>query len=391
MAAETSVKTLAGRFYLDGQPVSIGTVDGYISQIRRHDKVADAQLSDVFIAPGLIDNQVNGYGSVGFTAPGLTVEGVRTATRALQKEGVTSYLPTVITASPDRLLQNFAILARAVCEPDIALAVPGFHLEGPYISPEQGFRGAHNEKWIRPPNWQEFRAINAAAGGRILQVTVAPEIEGAVPFIRNCVEQGIVVALGHHNGSADAIRRAVDAGAVISTHLGNACANLIDRHENPLWPQLADDRLMASVIVDGLHLRPEEVRVFFKVKGPERVVLISDVTEFAGLPPGEYAWDDRKVVVTPEGKIVYAEQNVLAGASFPITKGIGNIMRFTGCSLADAIGMATRNPARLNGLHDRGEIQVGKRADLVLFTLKDAKLVIQKTIIGGRVVYEKLN
>ena len=120
--------------------------------------------------------------------------------------------------------------------------------------------------------------------------------------------------------------------------------------------------LMAGLIVDGFHLRPEEVQTFYKVKGPERVILTSDVTKLAGMPPGEYTWDEKTVVLTPEGVIRYPAQNVLAGAAAPIITGVANIMRFTQCSLADAIHMASRNPARLHGLDDRGEIRPGRRA-----------------------------
>jgi len=385
--ADRTATKVEGLFYLDGKPVSIKIVDGHISRVTHKNKLDDPRLSDVYIAPGLIDNQVNGYISVGFSSPGLTVEGVRKATHALWKVGVTTYLPTVITSSHERLMENFAVLAQAIHEPDIELSVPGFHLEGPYISPEDGYRGAHNKSWVRPPDWQEFLAVNEAAEHKILQVTLAPEIEEAIDFIHHCVDRGIIVGLGHHNAPAEILKQACDAGAAISTHLGNGCANMIHRHDNPLWPQLAEDRLMASIIVDGFHLRPEEVQVFYKVKGPERTVLTSDMAKLAGMPPGEYSYDGRDVVLTPEGMIKFPAQNVLAGASLPISTGVGNVMRFTGCSLADAIHMASRNPARLYSLSDRGEIKVGKRADLILFSLKDGVLSIKKTIIAGKEVY----
>ena len=240
---------------------------------------------------------------------------------------------------------------------------------------------------MRPPDWEEFLEINKVADHKILQVTLAPEIDGAMKFIQNCVQQGIVVALGHHNGSAKQIKQAIDAGASIATHLGNGCANMIHRHKNPLWPQLADDRFIASIICDGFHLRPEEVQVFYKAKGVERIVITSDVTKLAGMPPGEYSYDGRDVVLTPEGCIKFPAQNVLAGAASPISKGVGNIIKFTNCSLADAIHMATRNPARLYGFKDRGEIKPGKRADLILFTMDKGVMSIKKTIIAGKVVY----
>jgi len=385
--ADMRVNKVEGLFYLDNTPVTIEIVDGKISKIIRKDSISDLALADLYVAPGLIDNQINGYVTVGFASAGLTVEGVRKATHALWKAGVTTYLPTVVTSSHERLIENFSVLAKATHEPDIGKSLPGFHLEGPYISPIDGYRGAHNKQWVRPPDWEEFLEINKVADHKILQVTLAPEIDGAMKFIQNCVQQGIVVALGHHNGSAKQIKQAIDAGASISTHLGNGCANMIHRHNNPLWPQLADDRFIASIICDGFHLRPEEVQVFYKAKGVERIVITSDVTKLAGMPPGEYSYDGRDVVLTPEGCIKFPAQNVLAGAASPISKGVGNIIKFTNCSLADAIHMATRNPARLYGFKDRGEIKPGKRADLILFTMDKGVMSIKKTIIAGKVVY----
>jgi len=382
-----AVNKVEGLFYLDGTPVAIEITGTKITRVTRMDHSNAGSVPEVYIAPGLIDNQVNGYVTIGFSSPGLTEEGVVKATQALWRVGVTTYLPTVITTTHERLMENFAVLARATHNPEVALSVPGFHLEGPYISPVDGFRGAHNKLWVRPPDWQEFVEVNRAAEGKILQVTLAPEIEGAMDFLRHCVQEGIVVALGHHNASAEVIKQAIDEGAAIATHLGNGCANMIHRHKNPLWPQLADDRLMASLIVDGFHLRPEEVQVFFKTKGPQRVILTSDVTKLAGMPPGKYSYDGREVVLTPDGMVKYPAQNVLAGAASPVIKGVGNIMRFTQCSLAEAIHMASRNPARLYGLDDRGEIKPGKRADLIVFTLQKNVLTIQKTILAGEVVY----
>lgn len=384
------MKTIEGIFYLDGAPISIEIQDGRIHAIIRQDRLDAPQGEQLYIAPGFIDNQVNGYASTSFVFGGgdLTVEGVRKATQALWQEGVTTYLPTLTTSQHELLKQNFAVLARARQQADIGRSIPGYHLEGPYISPVDGYRGAHPREWVRAPDWEEFLEYYEAADQRIVQVSLAPEVEGALAFIRRCRQQGIVVALAHHNGSAEIIKQAIDAGAAVATHLGNGCANAIDRHANPIWPQLADDRLWASIVCDGFHLLPEQVQVFYKVKGPERIIITSDVTRFAGMKPGQYQMGDGQTIeLTPDGMIKYPAQNVLAGAASPITKGVGNIMRFTRCSLADAVHMAARNPARLYGLKDRGEIAVGKRADLIVFALKDRTLEIKKTIIAGDLVY----
>lgn len=381
------MKQIEGLFYLDEEPISIESSNGKITKIVHKDKLANPAKAHVVIAPGFIDKQVNGYMGVDFSSPGLTIADIRKVTQALWRIGVTTYLPTIVTSPHERMVENFGVLAEATHDLDIARSVPGFHLEGPFISPENGYRGAHNKDWVRQPDWQEFLKINEAAENKIIQVTLAPELEGAMDFIQKCVAQGIVVGIGHHNASADQIKQAADHGAAISVHLGNGCSNFIHRHDNPLWPQLAEDRLMASIIVDGFHLRPDEVKTFFRAKGVERLVITSDVTRLAGMPPGEYTWNEMNVVMIPEGIIKYPAQDVLAGASLPITRGIFNMMKFTDCSLSEAIQMATVNPARLYGLDDRGEIKIGKRADLVLFSLIEDDFVIHKTVVAGREVY----
>lgn len=387
LISEDALKVVEGIHYLDGSPVAIAIRDGEISRITRKDQLNDPLWSSTYVAPGFIDHQVNGYLSHSFTGEHLSIQQVQKITRVFWEHGITTYLPTLTSHSYELLQKNFTILREAMQVKEIKMSVPGFHLEGPYISPVAGYRGAHEEKWIRNPDWKEFLNWYRASGNKILEVTLAPELEGAIDFIKKCRERNIVVALGHHNGSAAMIRQATNAGASVSTHLGNGCANLIHRHDNPLWPQLADDRLTASLIVDGFHLRPEEVRVFYKVKGPERTILVSDVSSLAGMPPGVYESYGREVVMTPEGKISMPSQDVLAAASFLITKGIENIISFTQCSLPEAIHMATRNPARLLGLNDRGELSPGKRADLVWFEMKNGELLVRKTMVQGKVVF----
>ncbi|MBN1482666.1 N-acetylglucosamine-6-phosphate deacetylase [candidate division KSB1 bacterium] len=380
------VSHIEGLFYLDQSPVRIDIKDGILSKIVRLPE-SDKSSYNSYIAPGFIDVQINGYASIDFSGADLTVDGIRRATRALWQNGVTTFFPTIITNSHQRIKTNFAVLAEALRQEDIGHSIPGFHLEGPYISPEDGFRGAHLQEFVRQPDINQLSEYQKAADGKILFLTLAPEIEGAIDLVEYAVAHGIIVGIGHTAADAEQIRRAVDAGASISTHLGNGCANMIHRHNNPLWPQLADDRLSPSLIVDGHHLRPEEVRTFYKVKGAERVLLISDALDLAGMPPGEYIAGGKKVVMTPDGTIKYPEQNVLAGASLPIGRGVQNIMIYTQCSLADAVHMASRNPARHFGLSDRGEIVPGKRADLVVFTRNGDTLEVQKTILAGKIVY----
>jgi N-acetylglucosamine-6-phosphate deacetylase len=379
-----------GLLYTDQSPVSIEIANGRIVKVKKIKKLS-GDGKDVFIAPGLFDSQVNGYDGISFSfgEGGLTAEGIKKATRALWEAGVTTYLPTLTTNSHDTLLKNFELLAKVMEDPELHGSIVGFHLEGPYISPEDGFRGAHPKEYVRKPDWNEFMELYEASGENILEITLAPEIEGAMEFISRCHDKGIIVGLGHHNASPGIIDEAVSRGAGIATHLGNGCANMINRHLNPLWPQLSDDRMMISIICDGFHLRPEEIRVFYKVKGPEKTIIISDVTSYAGLTPGEYITTTGDTVeLTPEGMMVFPAQNVLYGSASPITKGVGHIMEVTGCSLRQAIRMASTNPAALYGLKDRGKIKPGMRADLILFSVDNYKLRMLKTIVKGEVVYE---
>jgi len=382
----STAQKIEGLLYSDGNPVSLSLNKGQITEVSPLKK--DAEIPKTYIAPGLIDIQINGYLGVDFSGPNLTVEGVKKATMALWKAGVTSYYPTVITSDIARIKTNFAILAKAKEDPEIGHSIPGFHLEGPYISPIAGFRGAHLEKYIKAPDWAEFRELQKAANGGIKLITLAPELEGAIPFIRNLVASGVTVSLGHHNGSAEDVALAVEAGAKLSTHLGNGCANEINRHNNPLWPQLSNDALTISIIADGFHLTREEVRTFYKTKGADKTILVSDALDLAGLPPGEYTRGERTLLLTPN-VVKLPKENVLAGAASPISKCVGKIMEYTECTLKDAIQMASTNPAEFFALKDLGTIEPGKRADLILFTMENNEMIVQQTFVGGKSVYTR--
>jgi N-acetylglucosamine-6-phosphate deacetylase len=378
---------IQGYLYSDGKPVSIEIVNGKIAKIKRISLNPD--LPKIYIAPGLIDIQINGYMGVDFSGQNLTKEDMKSAIKSLWKVGVTSFLPTVVPNEPSRMINSFSILSELFKDDEIKKSIPGFHLEGPYISPEQGYRGAHLEKYIRKPDWNEFAKFQDAAQNKIRLITVAPEVEGAIPFIQKCVQSGLIVSLGHHNGTTESIEAAVAAGASMSTHLGNGCANMINRHLNPLWPQLANDKLTAGIIVDGFHLNKEEVQCFYKMKGYNKTILVSDAVDLAGLPPGEYTRREKKLLLTPDNVVKFPAENVLAGAANPISICVGNVMKFTGCSLSDAIGMASTNPAKLLGLEELGEIKPGKLADLILFSMDGNKIIILKTFLNGAMVYSK--
>lgn len=377
---------ITGIHYETGQPVRIQAENGIIAKISEL-RGKNPVIPDLFLAPGLIDNQVNGYNGINFSDGSLDQESIREAAEAILNDGVTSFLPTLVTDSHENLLRSFSILSASLKDPFISSVIPGFHLEGPYLSKENGFFGCHPAEHLRNPSIREFEEYQVAAGGKIIQITIAPELEGAMDFIRKCREKNIVVAIGHTNASSVQIDMAVKSGARISTHLGNGCANMIHRHQNPLWPQLSNDSLTPSIIADGHHLLPEEINVFYKVKGPENIILTSDVTYLIGMPAGYYEYMGSRILKTEDGLIKNPVLNCLAGASMPLRKGIETMLATTGCSPGTAINMAGKNVAKILNLNDRGTLEQGKRADVILYKLIGNTIMFKEIYLGGNLVY----
>jgi N-acetylglucosamine-6-phosphate deacetylase len=378
---------IEGISYETGKLVRIEITDGIIAKISDIG-YSSADDEGLFIAPGLIDNQLNGYSGVDFSADNVTADKIIEAAGSIWKDGVTSFLPTLITNSHENLLKNFRILGDALnTDTNLRESVPGFHLEGPYLSPEPGFYGCHPVDLLRKPSWKEFSEYQEAAGGKIIQVTISPELEGAMEFIKLCTRNGVVISIGHTNATSEQINQAVENGATLSTHLGNGCANFINRHKNPLWPQLANDLLTPSIIADGFHLLKEEIQVFYKVKGPDNIIITSDVTHLIGMPAGNYFYMGSEVLYSGDGLITNPALNCLAGAASPLKKGVETMMDYTGCSLTKAVNLASGNVARVYGLSDRGIMAAGKRADLILFERDGNKINIKRTILNGKTVF----
>jgi N-acetylglucosamine-6-phosphate deacetylase len=382
-----------GRHYRHGRPVKVDIAAERIREVREVELSAGEAAQLPWLAPGFIDVQSNGYGGQEFSSPDLTAEKVAEITARQSAFGVTQYCPTVTTASRETFLHALAAIAEACRRwPAVAHAVAGIHVEGPYISPEDGPRGAHPLAHCRPPDWDEFQQFQEAAGGRIRILTMAAEYAGAPAFIARAVKNGVVIAIGHTAANSEQIRAAVDAGASLSTHLGNGAHRVLRRHPNYIWDQLADDRLMASLIVDGHHLPREVVQTFVRAKSPQRCLLVSDLSGLAGLPPGRYDTELCELEILADGRLVIAGQDqLLAGASLPIGVGVANVMAFAGVDLATAVDMATRQPALLLGREVPG-LQQSDVADLVLFDLRqDAagkpELTVRNTVSRGNSVY----
>ncbi len=264
---------------------------------------------------GFIDLQVNGYLGIDFSEPGLTLSDIRRVTRALVERGTIAYCPTVITGSVDTYKQNLPVLAQAMEEPDLQPHLLGIHLEGPFISPEEGARGAHPRRFTREPDIDLFEQLLAFSKGKVSIVTVAPELPGAGDLIRCISGHSIRVFLGHHLAGPGAIEKACRAGATASTHLGNGLPNILPRHLNPLWDQLAEDQLTALLITDGHHLPDNFIRVVSKVKAPERLAVTSDSAPIAGLPPGRYNTLGQEVLLEESGRLWNPVGQHLVGSS----------------------------------------------------------------------------
>jgi N-acetylglucosamine-6-phosphate deacetylase len=386
------MRTLVARRYDTLRPIEVEIEGGRICGIRPHrsphapreESITRSVMPTMpIVAPGFVDLQINGFWGIEFNDPALNIDNIRQVALSQDQFGVTSFLATCTTDGHEVLARSLATIARAIAElPEVAARVPGIHLEGPFISPEDGPRGAHPKQHVREPDWDEFQRLQDAAGGKIRLLTVSAEYEKSPKFIRRVADSGVLVAIGHTRATSDQIKAAVDAGARMSTHLGNGAHPQIRRHPNYIWDQLADDRLTASLIVDGHHLPPAVVKSMVRAKGAERVVLVSDITSMGGMAPGRYKTGLGELEVLPNGKLVPAGQpEILAGASIPIHTCVGNVMRYAGVTLAEAVEMASLRPAGLIGLEGCG-LEVGAWAGLVVFEMVEGAVVVREVVRG---------
>jgi N-acetylglucosamine-6-phosphate deacetylase len=301
--------------------------------------------------PGLVDIQVNGFGGVDFNAADVTVDDVYRALPVIRSTGVTRFLPTFITGSLERFAHGARVMLD-VGDPSIA----GIHLEGPYISPTDGPRGAHPLAHTKAGSIDDFHRRQDAAEGRIVLCTLAPEVAGALELTEYLVEHGVRVAIGHSEASPETIRDAVSAGATLSTHLGNGCAAILPRHPNLIWEQMAADELLASLIVDGHHLPPAMVKSVIRAKSPLRTILVSDAMAAAGCGPGGYRIGDVEVTVGTDKRVSLRGTPFLAGSALTMSDAVANTVRFTGLALEDVLPMASTVPATYLGIDLAGQV-----------------------------------
>ncbi|WP_432987059.1 N-acetylglucosamine-6-phosphate deacetylase [Dactylosporangium sp. CA-233914] len=355
-------RTVTGRDPATGRPLRVTVAGGIIAA------VGDGPPDETrWLAPGLIDLQVNGFGGHDLNAAGLAAETVAALTAGLRARGITTFVPTLVTAEHERITHALvAIAAARRADPGVRRAIPYVHLEGPHLSPEDGPRGVHDVRHIRPPDLREFDAWQAAAGDLVGLVTLSPHYPGADAYIRQLARRGVHVAIGHTHATPEQIHAAARAGARLSTHLGNGAHAVLPRHPNYLWSQLADDRLTAAFIADGHHLPADTLTAMLRAKGLDRSVLVSDAVALAGLPPGRYDTPvGGRVELSGDGRLTAAGTPYLAGAARCLADGVAHVVHACGLSLADALRLATARPGRFVG--GRGRIEPGQPAELVRF------------------------
>ena len=360
-AAQNEIRTYRGRRFDSSAAVEVRVSGGKIVSVETLDDAgtacgvgvcgADGRDGLPIIAPGLFDIQVNGAVGVELSSAGLTEDGVVAVLDKMLRDGVFRCCPTLTTNAPETMISAAARIASALEKrPDLRPTVWGIHLEGPFISTAEGAVGAHPKRFCVPYSRELFDRIQDACGGLVKLVTLSPEYEGAGEFVRFLRSRGVVVAVGHTNATCEQIDEAVSAGATLSTHLSNATRHLLPKWENYFFGQLADDRLTASLIVDGFHISPQLVRAIIRTKGLDRIVLISDQSPLSGFAPGRYKTELCELEIQPNGKVTLAgDANLLACASFPVSHCVANVASIENLTLAQVYPSATTVPARLLG------------------------------------------
>ncbi|GAB3543343.1 N-acetylglucosamine-6-phosphate deacetylase [Spirosoma fluminis] len=380
-------QVINGLHYQTGEPLTVTVQDGHISQLASGPEVSDKLP---YIGPGLTDLQINGFQGIDINSDTLTVEDMLTLTHTLWGYGVTSFCPTVITNADSRILKTLEIIRDASqCFPLVKACLGGIHLEGPFISPQEGPIGAHPKAYVKAPDWSLFERFQAASGDRIKLITLSPEWPGSADFIKRCAAAGVIVSIGHTAATPEQIRQAVEAGARMSTHLGNASHQMLPRHPNYIWEQLAQDDLTACLIADGFHLPDAVLKVVMKVKG-QQAILVSDSVGLAGCPPGPYSTHiGGRVVLTAEGKLHLAgSPNVLAGSAQPLVRGIQHLLNRKLGTLGRVWDMASVGPSRSLGLPQQQGLSVSAPADLVTFQRTTDGIQILETYKQGKLVYQ---
>lgn len=330
------------------QPLILLEADGSVQRIATlQDEGAPSStlhLTESTLCPGFLDVHVHGAG--GRDVMEGTPDAIATVSRMLASHGTTRYLATTVTAGVDHTLRALSAIANAIEQSPLTgeAAIVGIHLEGPFLSHAK--RGVHEPELLQRPSIPLFDSFFEAARGHIRLITVAPEEPGALELIQHARQRGVRVSLGHSDALAAQARAGIAAGATSATHTFNAMRGLTQREPGVLGVVLDSDALYAELICDGVHTTPEAVRLWLRMKGYERAVLVTDGMAATGMPDGDYLLGSMLAQVK-DG--VAMHNGVLAGSVLTMDRAVGNVQAFTGCSLAEAVRFASRNPAAMLG------------------------------------------
>lgn len=316
-----------------------------------------AQISNSIKILGLVDLQVNGYKGVHFSDINLTRDDFIKACRGVFEAGTSAFLPTMITSPKEVYEHNLPIMASVMREDEFSGGLLGFHIEGPFISEQDGARGAHDAQWISKPDVDYLRQLIDWADGRVKLLTIAAGPEGAEKLARYAVSQGIAVSLGHQMASESDLARLAQAGAVSLTHLGNGVPAMLSRHENPIWAGLGNDDLIAMIITDGHHLPVPILKTIIRTKGPERCIIVSDASSPAGLPPGKYEALGHQVMLKENGLLQDLTTGYLGGSSASMLHCMNHLASLDLVGIDELLAMGFDNPLALIGLNTKDVAQ----------------------------------
>ena len=373
----------SGLNVLDGKCYSVSVTDGVVSDLCE----CKETIQDRFICPGgLIDTQVNGCLGFNYTGADLTTDQVKSICLELAKHGTLQHFATIITSPEERILRSLDTIVRAVEEDEfVRRSITGIHIEGNYISRLDGPRGAHNLAYVRDASIEEFDRWLEHSRGLLKYITIGAEAKGAVDLIRHAVSRGVVVAIGHSGATGEQIDMAVQAGATVSTHLGNGIFAKLDRFDNPIWPQLRNRKLTAGIIADGDHVTPDLVWVFSRCKDAGHIILVSDLHHCAGLPAGRRKDGPLEIDVREDAAVRVAGTPFLAGAGVHLLRCIWNYADFTETDKAAAFRLGTTNPMNKYDLDPgRAALLKGQPAEFITFRVGSDRYILDSVFDGGR-------
>jgi len=350
---------ICGWHYATREPVRVRWEDGLITHI---EPAEPPSPSEVWLVPTLFDLQVNGYGGVDFQQDNLTAEALCAAARALHGAGCGRFLLTLITDEWDKLTARLRHLRHLRSEStELQQSIVGWHVEGPFLSSEPGFHGAHNPVLTCNPTVEHMLELRTITENDLLLLTLSPERSGALAAIELAVSRGIHVSLGHTNASIEILAQAVRAGASAFTHLGNGCPRELDRHDNILWRVFETPGMMVSLIPDRIHVSPALFRLAHRILGPDSIFYVSDAMAAAGMRPGQYTLGKLQLEVGEDQVVRQPGKPLFAGSALPPLEGVIRAAEMLRCPWQDAWRRFSEVPARIVGLQN--ELTVGQPAD----------------------------